>query len=517
MPNIAGALLYPSKRNKIGKIWYAFSMSIQKLLVFILLLSLFVQANEGPIGAKAVVSNKNILSGNIVELHIRATGKLAVFPSVKKINGIKVLSSDERITNMHVYNNGKLQRECTILTLTFAPEEDMTIPSYEVEIDGRLYQTKPIKLKMKDTTTSNKNKSDIFSLKLKTEARSVAVGEAFLVTVSLSLQDDFIISKKLQYHRPKFSGFFVEQLDKGKSYDDGSHQVTELRYILTPHTEGNFTLGPAYAKVGLQDRSKKTMVNVDKSRKIFQRASNTVELKVLPQTIQSDLVGAFTLESTLDRQKVPAGKPVKLSIKLEGEGDLTHFDLPDYALDGVTVYSDEAKIDIEAVDGKIHSRYSKAFVFISEESFTIPEQVFSMHNPKTGALTELKVNAFTIEVNPLTTSAMSAKTSKPMHPAKSMKKQMMHLKENLEAIPVHWWMSILAFLVGGAFFYLLRFLPERKQKLDKTSEALKILVPHISEDSEVEEMVRKLYAKKSGDTFVEIDKKKLKALMVRFS
>ena len=51
-------------------------------------------------------------------------------------------------------------------------------------------------------------------------------------------------------------------------------------------------------------------------------------------------------------------------------------------------------------------------------------------------------------------------------------------------------------MVGGLFFYLLRFLPERKQKSDKTSEALKILVPHISEDSEVEEMVRKLYAKK---------------------
>ena len=259
------------------------------------------------------------------------------------------------------------------------------------------------------------------------------------------------------------------------------------------------------------------MYNVDKSRKIFQRASNTLALEVLPQTMQSDLVGAFTLESTLDRQKVPAGKPVKLSIKLEGEGDLTHFDFPDYTLDGVTIYSEEAKIDIEAVDGKIHSRHRKTFVFISNESFTIPEQVLSMHNPKTGALTELKVNAFTIKVNASTTSAMTANTSKPMHPTKSIKKQMMHIKENLEAIPIHWWVSALAFLVGGLFFYLLRFLPERKQKLDKTSEALSILVPHISEDSEVEEMVRKLYARKNGDDFVEIDKKNLKALLLRFS
>ena len=491
-------------------------MNIQKLLVFILILSLFINANEGPVGAKAVVSNKNILSGNIVEFHIRATGKLAVFPVVKNIDGIEVLSSDERITNMHVYNNGKLQRECTILTLTFAPKEDMTIPSYEVEIDGRLYKTKPITLKMKDNTTSNQNKSDIFSLKLRSQAKSVAVGEAFLVTVRLSLQHDFLISKKLQYHRPKFSGFFVEQIDKGKSYDNGSHQITKLRYILTPHTEGNFTLGPAYAKIGLQDRSKKVMSNVDKSRKVFQRASNTLAVEVLPQTIQSDLVGAFTLESKIDKQKVLAGKPVTLKVTFDGEGDLTHFDFPDYALDGVTIYSNEAKIDIEAIDGKIHSRYSKAFVFISEESFTIPEQLFTMHNPQTGALTELKVKAFTIDVNTSNTSAMHAKTSKPIMPAISIGSRIKRLKEQVDALPMLWWMLMLAFMVGGLFFYLLRFLPERKQKLDKTSEALKILVPHISEDSEVEEMVRKLYARKSGDTAVEIDKKKLKALMARF-
>ena len=183
----------------------------------------------------------------------------------------------------------------------------------------------------------------------------------------------------------------------------------------------------------------------------------------------------------------------------------------------MTIYSDEAKIDIEAVDGKIHSRYSKAFVFISEESFTIPEQLFSMHTPKTGTLTELKVNAYTIEVSASNTDVMTAKSFKPTTPAISIGKQMKHIKEKVEAIPIHWWVSLLAFMVGGLFFYLLRFMPERKQKLDKTSEALKILVPHISEDSEVEEMVRKLYAKKSADTFVEINQKKLKTLLQRFS
>ncbi|GEM_PF-544855 len=486
------------------------NMNIRKLLVLILILSVFVHANEGPVGAKAVVSNKNILSGNIVKLHIRATGKMATFSPVKTIDGVKVLSQDERITNMHVYNNGVLQKECTIFTLTFAPQKDMTIPSYEVHIDGRVYQTKPIKLKMKDFTASNRKKSNIFSLKLKSDKKSVSLGEAFLATVTLSLQHKFIIAKKLQYHRPKFEGFFVEQLGKGKSYDKGDYQITELKYILTPHSEGNFTLGPAYAKIGLQDGSKKGLAHVVIERKIFEKASNTLSLEVLPQTEKSDLVGAFTLDIKIDTQKVSAGKPVKLSIKLEGEGDLTHFDFPDYTLDDVTIYSDPAKIDIKVLNGKIHSSYRKEFVFIAEENFSIPEQIFSMYDPKSGALKELKIDRIDIEVNQSNAVAVTTKTSKP---SMTMAGKVIKLKEKLTAMFMQWWMPVLSFILGGILFYLLRYLLKQKQKSDSESEALKILVPYISKDPEVEEMVRKLYARINGDASIQIDKKKLKKMI----
>ncbi len=488
-------------------------MNIRKLLVLILMLSAYVYANEGPVGAKAVVSNKNILSGNIVKLHIRATGKMAAFPTVNMIDGVKVLSQDERITNMHVYNNGVLQKECTIFTLTFAPQKDMTIPSYEVEIDGRVYQTKPIKLKMKDSTASNRKQSNIFSLKLKSDKKSVTVGEAFLATVTLSLQHKFIISKKLQYHRPKFEGFFVEQLGKGKSYDKGDYQITELKYILTPHSEGNYTLGPAYAKIGLQDGSKRGLPHVVIERKIFEKASNTLSLEVLPQTEESDLVGTFTVVSKIDTQKVSAGEPVKLSIRLEGEGDLTRFDFPDYTLDGVTIYSDPAKIDIKAVDGKIHSSYSKEFVFIAEENFTIPAQLFSMYDPEAGMLKELKIDRIDIEVNQSNAGTVTANTSSPSPPIAD---KVIHLKEELRVVFMRWWMPVLSFILGGILFYLLRDLLRHRQKAESASESLKILVPHVSKDPEVEEMVRKLYAGINSDEPVEIDKKRLKELVENF-
>jgi hypothetical protein len=62
----------------------------------------------------------------------------------------------------------------------------------------------------------------------------------------------------------------------------------------------------------------------------------------------------------------------------------------------------------------------------------------------------------------------------------------------------------------------LSYLLKHKRKSYKESEALKILYGHISKDAEVEEMVRKLYARKNGDKSVEINKKRLNELVECF-
>ena len=221
------------------------------------MLATFVYPNDGAPGAKAIVPNKKIVAGDIIKFKIKATGNIVVFPNIETIEGVKVLSHNKRITNFATYIHGAPMKERTTLILTFAPRKDMTIPSYEVEIDGRIYKTKPVKLKVADFNTSKINSNHIFSMELKSNKKSVVLGEAFLVTVYFSLQKGAIITHEPRYNRPEFKGFFVNNLEQTKSYDEGNYQVTELRYILTPHSEGDFILGPALAKIGLQDKSKR--------------------------------------------------------------------------------------------------------------------------------------------------------------------------------------------------------------------------------------------------------------------
>lgn len=474
------------------------------------MLSTFGYANDDKPGAKSIVPNTKIVAGDIVKLRIMATGNIVVFPNIEKIDGVKVLSHNKRVTNVATYDYGELKKERTILILTFAPQKDMIIPSYEVEIDGRVYKTKPVKLKVKNANTSNINGNHIFSMKLKSNKKSVVLGEVFLVTVYFSLQKGVIISNKPRYNRPEFKGFFVEEVDQTKSYDEGNYQVTELRYILTPHSEGNFTLGPAHARIGLQDKSKRVSLNKRFAMKWYKKASNTLDIEVFPLIIAGDLVGKFSLDAKVDTQEVKANKPVNLTIKIEGKGDLADFYLPSYELDGVTIYSNNAKIDIKVVDGQIYSSYSKKFVFISEKNFIIPERIFSMYDPKEGKLKELKIKAFNIEIKNSKAITMVAKTSKPIESKGII------LEENVEVMFANRWMLALSFILGGVFFYIFRYLPKCKRKSFKESEALKILYGHISKDPEVEEMVRKLYARKHGDKSVKINMRRLNELVEHF-
>ena len=80
-------------------------------------------------------------------------------------------------------------------------------------------------------------------------------------------------------------------------------------------------------------------------------------------------------------------------------------------------------------------------------------------------------------------------------------------------------MLAVAFALGMLFMFVLRWLPgltSRKASPYKESEALKILYGHMSEDAQIEEMVRKLYARKNGDKTVDIDKKVLKEMVERY-
>ena len=524
-------LIEKNKKTKGVKMQINAKHSVQKIAVFVLTLftiqySLFTVAQAASV--EATLSKTEVVQGNMVQLKIKALGDRAAFPNIREIGGSKVVGRHQGQNNSYSYVNGEMKSErSTSLVLTFAPQHDMTIPAYDINIDGTVYKTNPIALKVVESIAPKMLKNNKFSLQMRSNKKSVIVGEPVLVTVYFSLENGVQLSENPQYNKPQFKGFFVQDVGEEKNYHEGSRQVTELRYILTAQAEGNFTLGPATAKIGVADRNRRDMFGRFFGTSWTPIASNTVELKVEPKPQDSDLVGSFTMKSSIDKKSVKANKPVNLTVTIEGEGSLEDFDLENLEIDGVTIYSDDAAITTDLSNNNIQSTYVKRFVFISDRDFVIPARNISVYDSKLKTLKKLKIPSYNIKVEGAK-SIVSATTTTPVVDngkvqtnLKVPQKSMLDGTEvkNRQVEQTEWWILLLAFISGLLVMYLLKYLPVLKWKSKtsslKTEEALKILYAHINESKEIEDMVRKLYAKKNGDKSVNIDKKLLKEILAK--
>ena len=494
--------------------------NLGKVVLFLTLALHYVWAD----GVEAVVSTTEVVSGNPVQLQIKATGDDAQFPDIQMIDGQSVIGTNSGSNSSYSFINGKMKSvHTTTRTYTFIPTQDVNIPSYEVKIDGKNYKTQPISIKMVKSTAPVGQRDEMFSLQMRANKTKVMAGESLMVTVYFSLKHGVRLSQEIQYTAPSFPGFIVTEGEDQNAYIKDNYQIQEVRYILTAQEEGNFTVMPAQARVGVADRNRRDIFGMTFGTKWKQVASNSLQIEVLPQAQQSDLVGDFTLDATIDAQEVKPNKPVNLTVKIEGKGNLESFEFPKYEIDGVTVYSDEAKIETKVVDGQLHSTYSKSFAFISEDSFSIPARSFSMLTPDDQQLKELKVNGYDIVIKKSSTSALPSSTpstngmvqTKIAQPSSDKEEQ--EPKED-EIKGVAWWMLAASFGLGMFFMYVLNVLPsptKRSSSPYKEAEALKILYGHMSGDAQIEEMVRKLYARKNGDKEVEIDRKELKEMVDR--
>jgi len=333
--------------------------------------ALFTLLNAASV--EATLSNTEVVQGNMVQLKIKAIGSKAAFPNIREIGGSQVVGRHQGQNNSFTYINGKMKNErSTSLVLTFAPQHDTVVPSYSINIDGTVYKTDPIALKVLKATAPKMLSNNKFSLQMRSDKKSAIVGEPVLVTVYFSWESGVRLSENPQYNAPVFKGFFVKEIDKEKTYREGNRQVTELRYLLTPQKEGNFTIEPATAKIGVADTSRRDMFGRFFGTVWVPITSNSIAIEVKVTTQNTDLVGSFYLENSIDKQQVKANKPVNLRVKIEGEGSLEDFEFPEYEIDGVTIYSDDAKVNTQIIGNKLKSTYAKSFAFIAENDFIIP-------------------------------------------------------------------------------------------------------------------------------------------------
>ncbi len=486
------------------------------ILFFLLSLS---SLHGGTVSAR--VDDPNAVAGNSVNLILEASGSNINFPDISRIGEYPVENRSTTIrSSFKVINGTTTQENIRQLVLTFTPTKEMIIEPFEIEVDGQKLRTEPIKLSLTPNTAPSLQSNEMFSLKMDANKKDIYVGETLLLSIYFTESRHADIMD-FRGERPDLSQFVVKEIENEKTYRKGDNLVHEFRYLIAPTREGNVTIKPIFAKVAERTRVRDNFFGTFLDRpKWDQISSNSLTLRVKPLPSNADLVGDFKLAHELDTTSTKVNKPINLTVTISGEGNLEDFNKLAYDIPGVTVYSDDAKVESRLAGKQMISTYTKKFAFISDSSFTIPGRSFTLFNPKTNKTSELTISSYDITVEgskpksePTIHSA--SVTDQPSHTQPEQTKEPARSESTLTNNPL---LLAAAFAAGIILTLLVTVLPRMfgGRSAKDHRDPLHILYPHISEDAEAEKMVRDLYAKKGGDKSVVIDKAKLKALIEKY-
>lgn len=336
-------------------------------LLMILCLSLFADV-------KLTLQTPVIYSGDSATFSIDASGGDVEFPDIDQIGGYAIAGTGSS-QSLNI-TNGKATKTIS-KTYTFAPKQSITIPKFEVIIDGKKYWTQEAKISVVKPSAS-KNGDD-FILALKADKNEARVGESIKLELLFKYRANTKIYKFLAQD-PKMDNFWIKKLSSSNPYVDGEYIVEKTSYLLFPQKAGSFTF-PSIMGVVEQIQKRRTNSafndpffdmfanNRIKQTKIY---SNTLAFHIKPLPDNLEVYGDYSINASVDKDSVKANEPVNLTIRVNGEGNID--DIKKYNLDipKAVIYADEPKITPQIQNGEYGGNFSQKIAIISGEDYTIP-------------------------------------------------------------------------------------------------------------------------------------------------
>ncbi len=303
---------------------------------------------------------------------------------------------------------------------------DLIIPSLEVVVEGRKYQTEPLKLPVAEpgqTAPSVPQAGPLAEIQL--PKRPVYVGEAFQSEVRLLVPSDqrWRIERMPEFATDAFTKTpFQSPQQRQESRDGKDFDSCTFRSVLTAIKSGSVPLGPLTFNVQIAAPRKKnpqtnplgglldgfpfdTQPTALQERKVILEEQR-VEVKELPAegkpTTFRGAIGRFRFSASANQTKVKAGEPVVLTLQVEGEGNFDRIEMPPLLQpEGWRLYPPEISF---AKSDETGFRGVKTFrvALVPEKAHTqTPQFEFASFDPENGAYQITKSSTSALEVEGL--------------------------------------------------------------------------------------------------------------------
>lgn len=338
--------------------------NLGKIIIIWSVLAITVWAN-----VHVSVSPKVIIEGDSAKLIITAEGDQVEFPDLTKIGDSDILSqaSSSNFTSV----NGKITKTKS-KSFTFLPTKSMTIEPLNVKIDGTLYQTESLEVKVQKEP-SDKVKDFVFDVEV--DKTNVYMSEPIKLTYHFKHRIDLDIAEA-NFNPPSYEGFWTKSAPKEPNKIEGDYNTYEMTYILFPQKNGSLKINPARMSVGLVKPNVRSYFNFERiTWKTLYTKEIPIEVKPLPKDAQ--VYGVFDFEVHVDKKETKANEPVNFTVSIKGEGNVDDIENFVLNINEAVVYADKPIKKTVLQSGRVEGEFSQKFAIVSNRNYQIPSLTFT--------------------------------------------------------------------------------------------------------------------------------------------
>ncbi len=465
------------------------------------LLFLLLVASHSLFGAlTATVDSKTIELGDMVTYSLNISGEKIKRPNIQRLCNSDVVSTSSQ-TSMQIIN-GNTSKSYT-LSYKFIPQKSCKIERVEVEIDGKIETSSEIEIEVKPVSGA---KDLDFELTLSSDKKELYVGETFDVTLTFKQKND-VSAVDSEFTPPELKGLWVRKESEPKRYQDDKHTVTKVVYRVAPQRAGALKITKAQMRVASRNSRENSWGAWIPTLKWKTYFSNELNLDVKPLPSGVDLVGNFTINTTLQKREIKANEALNVIVEVQGEGNLEDVKSFKQNVDGAAVFDEKRVISGTKLTQKI--------AFVAERDFVVPAFSLSYFDTRTKEIKTISTKEIPVKVkNGKVTEELVLKKNSIDESAE------IKTKSSDEYDKLNY---ILIFVFGLIIGILAMFFKEKiKFKNSKKSDfandqktLLMKLLPY-KDDLEVKETIEILEGKIYSNLEINLDKKVLRKIKNRY-
>lgn len=340
--------------------------------------------------AEAYLLNPDIYEQESATVVIHVKGKAVKLPKIEEIAGLPVVDKGGQRSVQTI--DGDSINEFHY-ELTFYPEHTMTIPSFEVVVDGQKESTKPFELVVKTKKDKNFNVETILGKQEALQNEMMQLQVRFKCKETLNVQD-------IKFTQPDFTGFWVQGIEHIPTYSEGEFIVHGMNYYIYPRHNGNLTITPF--KVEATQEITDTSTSHSNYPKTHHRyfVSNPISLHVKPLQEKTNLVGNFALRLSVDKKELEGNEMLYATLKITGEGNFADIEPFVMTLSEAVVSTSEPTIRFYTQNEKRQWESIQRFsIGNAKQDFTIPSFKLTFYDPMSNMLKTTQSEPISIHVN----------------------------------------------------------------------------------------------------------------------